>query len=85
MPPKEIHENFIETLGRNSPSRSTVKKWEGGFKRGRESVEDSGQSGPHIDATAEKKVKVMHILVMCNRRRDLRSIASVVGISFGAV
>ena len=30
-------------------------------------------------------VKVVHTLVMSDRRRDLRSIASEVGISFGAV
>ena len=55
------------------------------FKRGRESVEDDGRSGRHKDATADENVKVMHILVMCDRRRDLLSIASELGISFGAV
>ena len=37
------------------------------------------------DATADEYVKVMHTLVMCVRRRDLRRIATEVGISFGAV
>ena len=36
MPPKEIHEDFIETLGKESPSYSTVKKWAAEFKRGKE-------------------------------------------------
>ena len=27
MPSKEIHEDFMETLGKESPSYSTVKKW----------------------------------------------------------
>ena len=36
MPPKEIHEDFMETLGKESPSYSTVKKWVAEFKRGRE-------------------------------------------------
>ena len=36
------------------------------------------------DATADKNVKVVHTLVMCDRRQDLRSIASEVGISFRA-
>ena len=27
MPPKEVHENFIETFGKESPSYSTVKNW----------------------------------------------------------
>ena len=26
MPPKEIHENFMQSLGKRSPSYSTVKK-----------------------------------------------------------
>ena len=29
IPPKEIHEDFMETLGKESPY-STVKKWAGG-------------------------------------------------------
>ena len=34
MPPKEIHEDLMETLGRESPSYGTVKKWAAEFKRG---------------------------------------------------
>ena len=55
------------------------------FKRGRESVEDDGRSGHPKDATTDKNVNVVHTLVRCDRRRDLRSIASEVGISLGAV
>ena len=33
-------------------------------------------------STADEKVKVVHTLVMCDRRRDVRSKASEVGISF---
>ena len=42
-------------------------------------------SGRPKDATADENVKVVHTLVMFDRRRDLRSIASEVGIRFGAV
>ena len=38
MTPKEIHEDFMETLEKGSPSYSTVKKWTVEFKRGTESV-----------------------------------------------
>ena len=68
MPPKEIQENFMETLRKESPSYSTVKKWATEFKRGRESVEDDGWSGRPKDATADENIKVMHTLVMCDRR-----------------
>ena len=37
------------------------------------------------DATTDENVKVVHTLVMYDRRRDLRSIVSKVGKSFGAV
>ena len=80
---KEIHEDFFETLGKEDPSYMIVKKWAAGFKRG--SVEDDGCSGHPKDATADENVKVVHTLVMCGRRRDQRSIASKVGISFRAV
>ena len=37
------------------------------------SVEDDGRSGRSKDATADENVKVMHTLVMYDRRRGLRS------------
>ena len=43
-----------------------------------------GQAAPKY-ANADENVMVVHILVMCDRRRDTWSIASEVGISFGAV
>ena len=63
----------METLGKESSSYSTVKKWAAEFKRGRESVEDDGRSTPPKDATADENVKVVHNLVMCDRRQDLQS------------
>ena len=39
--------------------------------------------GRPIDATTDENVKVVHSLVMCDRRRNLRSIASEVAICFG--
>ena len=82
MPPKEIHEDFMETPGKASLSDSTVKKWAAEFKRGRESIEDEGQFCCSKDATTDENVKVVHTLVMCDRRRGLQSIASEVGIRF---
>ena len=61
------------------------EKWASEFKRGRENVEYDERSGRPKDATTDGNIKVVHILIMCDRRRDLRSIASDAGISFGAV
>ena len=45
------------------------------------SIEDDGRPK---DVTSDENVKVVHTLVMCDKRGDLRIIASEVGISFGA-
>ena len=66
MPPKVIHEDFMETLGKESPSYSTVKNWAAEFKMGRDSVEDDGQSGRPKDATTDENVMVVHTPVMCD-------------------
>ena len=71
MPSKEIHEDYMETLGKKSPSYSRMKKCAAEFKRGNASVEDDGRSGRLKDATADENFKVVHILAMCDRRRDM--------------
>ena len=85
MTSKEIHEDFMKTLGNGSPTYSTVKKWAAEFKRGRESIKADARSGRPKDAITDENVEIVHNLVMCDRRRDVRSIAIEVGISFGAV
>ena len=85
MTPKEIHGDFMRPLGNEYLSYSTVKKWAAEFKRRRESIEDDARSDRPKDATTDENVEIVHNLVMCDRRRDLRSIASAVGIRFGAV
>ena len=62
---REIHEDFMETLGKEAPSNSTVKTWAS------DSVEDDGLSSRPKDVTSDENVKVVHTLVMCDRRRDL--------------
>ena len=62
-----------------------MRKWAAEFKRGMESVEDDGQSGRPKCATADENVKILHTLVMCDKGRYLRNIASEVSICFGTV
>ena len=60
-----------------------MKKGAAELKRERESIEDDGRSGHPKDPTADENVKVVHTMLMCNRRLDLRSIASEVSIIVG--
>ena len=48
-------------------------------------MENDGWSGCPQNTIADENVKLVHTLVMCDIRQDLRSIPSEVGISFGAV
>jgi hypothetical protein len=45
MSPKESHEDFMDTLGKESPSYNTLTKWAAEFKRGRESIGDDERPG----------------------------------------
>jgi hypothetical protein len=62
-----------------------VKKWTAEFKRGRESIGDYEWPGRPKEATNNETAESVHDLVICDRRRDLRSMAREVGISFGSV
>ena len=68
MPPKEIHDDFMETLGKESASYSTVKKKGNRVQEGGGRVEDDERSGRPKDATTDENVEVMHTLLMCERR-----------------
>ena len=80
--PRKFMKTSWKPFVKKSPFYSTVNKWEAELKRGRGSVEDDGRSGRLEDAIADEYVKVVHTLVLCDWRRDLRSIAREVGISF---
>ena len=82
MPPKKIHEDSMETFGRSLLLKAQWKKWTAEFKRGRMSVDGDGRSGRTKDATAYENVKVVHTVVMCDSRGDLRSIASKVLVQY---
>jgi transposase len=75
----------MDTIGKKSPSYSTMKKWAAKFKRGRESIWDDERPGQPNKATNYETDEAVYDLVMCHRKRDLESIAREVGISFGSV
>ena len=81
--PRKFLKILMVFLGKESPY-STVKKWATEFRWGRESTEDDEWS-LRPKATGAENVGIVHSLVTCDRRRNLRNIASEVGISFGAV
>ena len=85
MSPKTIHEDIVTTLGDDSPSYSTVKKWSADFKRGRTSTEDDPRSGRPKTATTDIQVEAIHCMVMDDRRITIRYIAETMGISYGSV
>ena len=64
MPNKEIHEDFMETVGNESTSYSTVNIWAAEFTKGRRSVDDVGRSGRPKDAPADENVKSVHTMAM---------------------
>jgi histone-lysine N-methyltransferase SETMAR len=77
---KKIHEDFIDTLWKESPSHSIAKKWAAEFKRGRESIGDDERPGRPKEATNDETAETVHDLIMYDRRRDLQSIARGVGL-----
>ena len=56
---KEIHEDFIQTLGKESPSYSTVKKLAAEFKRGRE------RAFRMMNGLAAPKMPLMKMTIWC--------------------
>jgi hypothetical protein len=75
----------METLWKESPSYSTVTKLAPEFKRGRESIGDDDRPGRRKEAINDETAEAVHDVVMCDSRRDLRSIAREVGICFCSV
>ena len=64
MTPKEIHEDFMKTLGNESSYFSTVKKNGLHNLSVEESIEDDARSGRPKD----ENVEIVYNLVMCDRR-----------------
>ena len=76
---KEIHDNFIKTLGDEFLSYSMVNLGDGG--RAWRIMNGPGA----LKRLLQTKMLSLCSLIMCDRRRSLCDIARKIGISFGAV
>ena len=81
LKPMEIHNEMVNVLGDDAPSKTTVCKWAAEFQRGRSSLEDDPRSGRPKSATTEETINAVHDMVMDDRRLTKREIAEAVGIS----
>ena len=76
---------MIETLGKNAPCYTTVKKWVDEFRRGKESVEDDPRVGRPKEATTQEQINSVHEALLSDRRSTVRIWAETCGISVGSV
>jgi len=83
--PKAVHQDMAETLGGDSPSYSTIKKWAADFKRARESTEDDPRSGRPKSPTTDDQGEAIHRLVLADRRVTIQHIVNTMGISYGSM
>ena len=81
LPPKEVHEDMIATLGEEAPSYTTVKKWAAEFKRGRESLEDDPRSGRPVTVSTQDVIDKVLDIILADRRTTQRTIAFELQIS----
>ena len=82
---KEIYEDMKYTLGKDSTSYSTVKRWSADFTRGRGSVEDDPRPGRPKSSTNSEHVEKIHTMVMKDRCVTVQHLADRFGISTGSV
>jgi hypothetical protein len=70
MSPKDIHDDFMDTLWKKSPSYSTVKK---------RNLKAAGKAVEMLSSLCGQKRQptMKHDLVMCDRMRHLQSIARI--------
>lgn len=83
--PKAIHEELAATLGDDSLSYSSVKKWAALFKAGRQSTEDDPRGGRPSTAVTEENMEAVEDSVMNDRRVSVRKIAAETQVSVGSV
>ena len=85
MSSKEIHEDMIQTLGKDAPFYSMVKKWVAEFKKGKEDVTDESRAGRPVDVVTDEQSKAVHRALMSDRRVTTRKLAKTLGINKGSI
>ena len=78
---KEIYEDMVVTLGDNSPSCSTVKKWDAEFKCDRESQEDDPHPRRPVTITTQETIAKIHDIINAHMLVTERYIVIELGIS----
>lgn len=85
LKPKEIHQDIITTLGEDSVSYSTIKKWSSEFKKGRNSIEDDPRCGRPRFSSSNEMVQNILKIIMNDRRICIRRIADILKIGKSVV
>ncbi|UYV62056.1 hypothetical protein LAZ67_1007664 [Cordylochernes scorpioides] len=78
--PKEIYKDMVDTLRKDAPSYSTVKKGVAAFKLGRISTEDEHRPGRPVESVTQENIDKIHDLVMLDRIMTVRKIEETLGI-----
>ena len=71
----------MKTVGDESPSFSTIKKWAAEFMRGRR----AWRSWCTKKATTDKNIEFVYSVILCDKRRSLRDIPRQMSICIGSV
>jgi hypothetical protein len=79
----KIKKELDVSLGKASPSFSTVKKWCAIFRRGDVSTNDAPRSGRPKTARNEETIETVRQMIIADRRKKLSEIAKMAGISTG--
>jgi hypothetical protein len=78
---QETKEKLHKHYAKSALSFRTIYKWFQNFRSGRMSTNDAERSGCLVVATTPEIFDKIHVMVMDDRKVELREIASAVGIS----
>lgn len=79
--PNIIIEEMQAVYGDHCPYKTTIYKWIGLFKHGRESLDDDPRSGRPVEATSSDIVKKIEKLVLKDARLKKKQLSALTGAS----